>query len=252
VRVFVVYLASGWRPTRDFRIADVRPFAAYAGGMAGFTTVNYWSRSIDVMLIGGAFGAAAVGYYSLAYRVIGMPIQLVAGALRPIMHPALVAMNGDTERMYAAYLRLMRFTALVALPFAALLYCTADVLVATLWGDEWKPVGAILRALALLAAVQPLNALSAPIYMATGATSLMFRQSMLQAAILVSAMLAGLQFGLAGVAWGYSIAYAVLVMPIATGVVIRRQLHQPITGVITAILPGLLIAFAILAIAWLA
>ncbi len=248
LRCALLWPLSAFKPRSRVQIVEAAPLLRYARGLIGFTIVNYWSRNLDIVLIGRVFGAQPLGYYSLAVRSIGMPVQLATGALRPILHPTFVAMDGDEQRIRRAYLRLVRVTALVTLPAGALLWFGADAIVHVVWGNGWEPVANILRGLALLAAVQPVNALSAAVYMATGATSLLFRLSLLNAAVTIAAIATGLNFGVAGVAWAISLAYALVVAPISSGAALNL-LHGKLRELVTAIMPGTLVAGILLAVA---
>ena len=252
LRTVFVGMCDPFRPLLHFNFADARPLLGYAGGLFGFTTVNYWSRNVDILLIGRIMGAHALGHYSLAYRLIGSPMQLVGGMLRPLLHPALVAMDGDAARMRHAYLRLVRSTALITFPAAALLWAAAPVIVRVIWGTGWEPVSNVVRGLALLAAVQPVNSLSAPVYMSCHASRLLFQLSLANAVLLVAGVVAGLPFGIAGVAWSSSIVYAVLVAPLSSGIAHVKLLSGRIADLAAAIVPALMLAVVVIGVALLA
>ena len=245
VRAMLIWWRSRFVPVFRANVDAMRPLIRYSGGLAGFTTVNYWSRNMDILLIGRVFGAQALGYYSLAFRLIGTPVQLVGGALRPLLHPTLVAMTGDRERIRSAYLRVVRATALITFPMAAVLWVGADQIVHLVWGPGWQPVADILRGLAILAAVQPVNSLSGAVYMARGATGLLFKLSILNAVVLIAAMLLGLPFGVTGVAVAISLAYALILAPLSSGIALVRLLDGSALQLVRAVLPGLLLGIAI-------
>lgn len=240
LRAMLVWWRSRFKPVFTGGFRDLQPLLRYSGGLLGFTTVNYWSRNTDVLLIGRVLGAQSLGYYSLAYRLIGLPAQLVGGVLRPLLHPTLVAMTGDQARIRSAYLRVVRVTALITFPSAALLWAGAGQIVELVWGAGWEPVAGILRGLALLAAVQPVNSLSASIYMTRGATGLLFRLSIVNGAILIGAILLGLPFGVSGVALAISLVYAFILAPLSSGLAIVRLLDGSPSQLLRAVAPGML------------
>jgi O-antigen/teichoic acid export membrane protein len=245
VRAGIIWWRSRFIPVFRANVGEIAPLIRYSGGLAGFTMVNYWSRNMDILLIGRVFGAQTLGYYSLAFRLIGTPVQLVGGALRPLLHPTLVAMTGDQPRIRSAYLRVVRVTALTTFPLAALLWSGADQIVHVVWGPGWQPAADILRGLALLAAVQPVNSLSGAVYMARGATGLLFKLSIFNAVVIIGAMLLGLPFGVVGVAIAISIAYALILAPVSSGIALVRLLGGSASQLVRAVLPGVLIGIAV-------
>jgi teichuronic acid exporter len=225
----------------------------FSSELLGFATINYWSRSLDILLIGRVLGAQMLGYYNLAFRLIGAPVQLVSGALRPVLHPTFVRMNDDVARMRASYLRIVRHTAVATLPAGALLWAAAPFVVRTVWGAGWEPVIPVLRGLALLGAVQPINALSASVYMARGASGLLFRLSLANAVLTAGAIGLAVTHGIAAVAWSISLTYALAIAPLSSGTAFVRLLHGNVRQLGAALLPGTMIALAIVAAAiWFA
>lgn len=223
-RTALVWARCGWRPRHPPRLGDLRGTGGYTGPLFGTVVVNYWSRNLDALLIGHFLGMGALGYTSLARRLVGVPLQLATVGMRSLMHPIFAAMEGDVARMRRAYLRLVRSATLVSLPLAALLWYAAEPLVALVWGDAWLPSVGILRGMLLLLALQPVTALAAPVYLARGETRWMLWGALLQAGCVVAGMALGLPWGAAGVAWGYSLAYVGVVTPVAAWVVQVRLL----------------------------
>ena len=216
VQTVLVCRASGWVPSRTLDLSHLVKVRGYAGSMMTFLTVNYWSRNLDDILIGRFFGIAPLGFFSVAQRLVAAPLQLLTGSLAPLLHPTFAAMGDDVPRQRVAYLDLVRVTALVTFPVAAALWVLAEPLVLIVAGAAWLPSVAVVRALALLAAIQPVNALCASVFMARDAAHVMLRCAVVGAVAVVAGMVCGLPYGVAGVAWGYSIAYLLVAAPVST------------------------------------
>ena len=228
-----------------------RVMQRYSGELLGFAAINYWSRSLDILLIGRVLGAQMLGYYNLGFRLIGAPVQLVSGALRPVLHPTFVRMNDDVDRIRSSYLRLVRHTALATLPAGALLWAAAPVVVRTVWGAGWEPVAPVLGGLALFGAIQPVNALSAPVYMARHASGLLFKLSIVNALLTALAIGLAVRSGITAVAWSISITYAFAIAPLSSGTAYVRLLRGNLLQLANALLPGLAVAAAIVVAALL-
>lgn len=251
VRGAGLWALSGWRPALSFDGAHVRRVGGHAGAVAASVGVNYWSRNMDTLLIGRFVGVVGLGYYNVAYRLVGAPIQLLAGNVQPLLLPTLAALGDDVARQRAAYLQVVRLTALVMFPAAAVLWAAAGPLVGALAGPTWEDSVPVVRALAPLAAIQPVNALSGPVLVARGASGLMLRLTLLGAAAVLCGMALGLPYGAAGVAHGYVAAYVLVAAPASSIVAIRVVLGGRARDLARALLTPALVGGAALALAGL-
>ena len=211
-----VSIASKWRPSLVLVPAHLASVRSYAGSMMAFQAVNYWSRNLNNVLIGRFLGIGPLGFFNLGQRLIGAPLQLLQGSFAPILHPAFARMDQDVSRQRNAYLGVVRVTSLFTFCLGAALFVLAEPLVLTVAGESWRPTVDVVRAFGLLVAIQPVNMLSGPIFMARDAAHVMFRCATAGAVAVVLGMVIGLRYGLAGVAWGYTIAYVVVAAPLST------------------------------------
>ncbi|HEX8672549.1 MAG TPA: oligosaccharide flippase family protein [Longimicrobium sp.] len=212
-----------WRPRLERGRVSARVMR-FSGSMFLQIAVNYWSRNAGSLLI-ARFGAAPLGQFNLAQRLVGIPVQLLWSALGPVLHPAYARMADDLPRLRAAYAQLLQLTGILSLSVAAVLGLCADRLVPLLWGPQWTASIPLVYALLPVAAVQPLAAVGSPLFMARERTGLMVRLTVFNAAVLLAAMALGLRWGTAGVAWGYSIAYLCIAFPCACLAAQARVLH---------------------------
>lgn len=237
--------AYRWTPAFSFEVRQLAKVRGYAGSMTAFVTVNYWARNLDHVFIGRFLGLAPLGLYSFGQQLVSAPLQLLTGSLAPLLHPTFAAMGDDVPRQRAAYLDLVRVTALLTFPGAAMLWVLAEPVVRTIAGDAWLPSVPVMRALAPLAAIQPVNMLCGAIFMARDAAHVMLRCSLVGAAAVVAGMLYGLQYGIAGVAWGYTVAYLLVSAPVAT-LVAYRLLQGRMALLARALGPPLIAGAAVL------
>ena len=212
----LVLRAARFAPRGRVRLAHLAPVRGYAGAMMSFLAVNYWSRNMDDVIIGRALGVGSLGIFNFAQRLVGAPLQLLTGSIAPLLHPTFAAMGDDVRRQRGAYLDLAHVTALATFPVSAALFVLAEPIVLVVGGERWRGSAAVMRALCLLSAVQPVNMLCGAVFMSRDAAHLMLRYATIGAVAVVTGMLVGLHWGVAGVAWGYAIAYATISAPTST------------------------------------
>lgn len=225
LQVLGLTLVMEWRPGMVFQMSAVKKIVSYSGFVLGSNTVNYWARKADDLLVGRALGADQLGFYGHAYRLMMIPLQLLTYVTQPVLHPVLVSVKEDVQRMRRAYLELTEFLGLLSFPLAALLTVLAEPLVLVVWGPQWEPTVEVFRVLALLAALQPVVSTAGSIFMVRDRTRLMFLVTTVNMLALVCAFVIGLAGGIVGVALGFGIAYLLVVAPLTLYVIVVTLLE---------------------------
>jgi PST family polysaccharide transporter len=104
----------------------------------------------------------------------------------------------------------------------------APELIALFLGPRWGPVVPVLRVLAPIGMLQSLTAVTQHIYLATGSTRAMFRWGTLFSVVLVAGFVAGLPWGVMGVAAIYAVLSFLLMFP--TLAIPFRLIGLPLTA----------------------
>jgi O-antigen/teichoic acid export membrane protein len=222
VYMLAVWGVCRWRPGRPRRGAGVRSLLGFGGNLTGAAVVNYFARNLDNMLIGRFWGGWQLGLYAKAYQLLLLPLDQINYPLTNVAVPALSRLNGEPERYRAAYLRMLEKVALLTMPGIALMLATADWVVLVVLGPQWVEAGRIFALLGVAALLQPLTNTTGWLFISQGRTRDMFRWTPVGSVIVVSAILAGLPWGAAGVATAYSAVWVLVVTPLLFWYVGRR------------------------------
>lgn len=209
-----MWIVARWWPSFTFRMSDLAHATAYSGPLVAAVVINVWARSLDAIFIARLAGITALGHYNLAVRLAGAPMILITAGVRPQLHPLFAAIRDEPDRVREAFRETVAMTALASFSLAALMFVVAEPLVLTLWGPAWAPTIGIMHAFALLTALQPVSSLSTSLFLTGDKTALMLRIVIVNATALIIAMALGAVWGGApGVAWAYSVVYALFAMP---------------------------------------
>lgn len=71
----LLWVTASWKPKLIFDWAEVKSVRSYSLHLTGFSIFTYFARNADYFLIGRFLGAQALGYYTLAYRIMLYPLQ---------------------------------------------------------------------------------------------------------------------------------------------------------------------------------
>lgn len=123
-----------------------------------FNLIYLLYREVDKFCIGSVLGKDSVGYYEKSYSIMLMPLTNVSAVLNPVLHPILSDYQNNREYICNAYLKMVRLLSEVGFVISFLLYAFSDVLILTLYGDQWVPSIAVFQMLSLSIAFQLMQA----------------------------------------------------------------------------------------------
>ena len=211
VATVLLWNASGWRPRWIFCWSDILSVSNFSLYLTGFGLINYLIRNADSLLIGRYLGSEALGFYSLAYKILLFPIQNISAVISRATFPSFSAIQDDKQRFKNAYLQMSAIIALVSFPLMAGVIAVAKPFVMTVFGDAWYPLIVLITILAPIGLVQSVISPVGQIYMSMARTDLMLWLGVITGLIIVSSFVLGLQWGVEGVAISYAIATFLLI-----------------------------------------
>jgi len=208
-----VWIVYDWRPSLPVWHSGVRGMLKFGGHLTGFNLVNYFTMNADHILVGKFIGANALGLYAKAFNVVKMPTQQIRGPLNRVAIPVLSSLQNQPQRYAKYYQRLVDIIASLSIPLT--LYCAieTDFLIRILLGPQWLAAVPVFRILAVGELIHPAAGTQGLVLISHGFSSRYFYWGVLSAILTVAAFLAGLPFGVAGVAAGYAASKYVILIP---------------------------------------
>lgn len=204
--------ACRWRPRRPRRGVEAAGMLRFGAGVLGFDIANYFSRNMDNILIGRYLGAAPLGLYSRAYGLFMLPVSQVRAPIGQVALPVLSSLRLEPDRYRHYSQLLLSALGLLIVPMVLLCVWEADLIVRLALGPQWEEAVPVFRILAVGALVQPVASARGLVLLSLGLSQRYFRWGVANAILNVAAFVAGLPFGIKGVAAAYAIVnYAILV-----------------------------------------
>jgi len=149
----------------SYRIVAYRPKFRFEGarsilGFAGWVTASrvIWTANLqaDRFLIGYILGKPQLGQYTVGSDISSMATYAFAGPIMKTMFGGFARLQGQGERMRAAYLKCQQMLVIVVLPFGFGLSVIADLLVPLVLGPNWDDAIAAIRWIAPVVSLQVL------------------------------------------------------------------------------------------------
>lgn len=203
LELVLISSVSRWVPTFSFDWSAAKDLLSFSSNVLGASLLNVISRRFDDFLIGYVLGVEALGYYTMAYRVLQLGTQFLITATNQVALSSFSRLQGDPERLKVAFLTAIRLSATIAAPAFVGLSVLAPDLVLTVLGPNWEPSIPVLRLLALVGIRFSLNYYHSSIYFAVGRPDVRTKLLLLHTVANVIAFLIAVQYGIVAVAAAY-------------------------------------------------
>ncbi len=211
--MIVFWSVCPWRPSLRFK-GFARPgLIRFGSRLAGFNVVNYVARNVDYLLIGKFLGPEQLGYYTLAYRLMLFPLQNISAVLGRAVVPAFSQRQHDDQKLRDAFIRLIRYVALVSFPVMCGIAVAAPEFITVIFGVSWSPAVPLVRILAFVGMAQSLGTNAGSLYIAKGRTDVMFRWGIIATLVITASIGWSVQWGIREVALAYAFANLLLFYP---------------------------------------
>ncbi len=203
----LLWVVSDWRPRFVFSISSLKEILPFSTHLTGFNIVNYFARNIDRVLIGKFLGSEALGIYSLAYKLMLVPLQNVSWIISKVMFPALSAIQHDLEGVRVAYQKMCKAISLITFPMMFGLFSLAPELVTIVFGSKWEPSIVIIRILCICGLFQSIHTTSGTILLSQGRSDIQLRLGLFSSVYVAVAIAIGIGIlgGINGVAIMYTL-----------------------------------------------
>ncbi len=204
-KLAVVSIGAGAPPRLVFSWTVLKQIMQFGSLLTGGAIVGFFARNIDNVLIGRFLGTKVLGFYALAFQVVGMPQMIVAGSI----YFSLFAGTSEAVRSggspKAQFLTVLRGIMLLCMPAIAGMAATANLSIPLIMGAQWEPSARLLVLLAPLGLCLTLGAAMAGVLNGLGRAGMLLKAQTLSSVATIVAILATARMGSDAVAIGVSL-----------------------------------------------
>ncbi len=235
-----------YRPALVFSREELRRIFAFSANLTLFNIVNYGLLNADKVLIGRLLGAADLGLYSWADRLLRMPMSAIVPQLFRVLFPALARSDSDS-RVREGVLRAVAGLALVLFPITAGIGAVGDSFVRVALDETWAPIGKLLPLLCVRYLGELTLRIGTVLYSVRKRTDLQLYWGIGSGIVFLLSYLVGARWGLMGVAAAQACAMLVLFFP---GLSLPlRLIRLPVATVLKHLAPYALATVALVLLA---
>lgn len=214
VTTILLFVLSSFRPGWMTKGTGIREMLRFGANVTAFDFINYFHRNLDNLLIGKFVGAGALGFYSRAYTLLMLPINILRSPIKAVGFPALSSLKEQPDAYRNYYKKVTQLLALASMPLTAYLFVSAEGIIYLLLGEDWMGITPIFARLALVAFVQPVITLWGIVVLSRGMGRRYVQMGIFNTGCSAIGFVGGLPWGTVGVATGYAIVTYTTALPI--------------------------------------
>jgi O-antigen/teichoic acid export membrane protein len=226
VSAVLVWRLSSWRPRRTYSRESLRTLGSFGGKTLGARLLSYANLNADNLLVGRFLGSVSLGVYSIAYNVMFLPATRIAEPIQQVLFPAFARLQHDHLALRRSWIRGMELVAAVNVPAFVGMAVVAPDFVPVVLGEKWVAAVPVLQFLCLAGVAQSFQTLNWSVLQAVGDSGRLVRFMVFSTIVTVGAFVAGLRWGVVGVAGLY--AAARLIVGVAYNSVTCRRVGLPL------------------------
>lgn len=196
-----------WRP--QLRLASFRTWleiARFSRHLFAAELLRRVSTELPAAVIGRYIGADALGQYRYGERFGTQPQAAVTNVAAYVLLPAFARIATDADRLRRAFLRALRWIAVVSVPIGFILLPLGEPLVVALLGSDWHDAGYVVMGFFAYTVGSAVVQIAIEAFKVVDRPDLLPRIRGLSAFVTTAAVAATVPFGIAGVAVGVSCA----------------------------------------------
>lgn len=173
---------------------DLKHIYHFSGNLLGFNLINYFSRNLDVILIGKYFSSTVLGAYSIAYRIMLFPVQSMTFVVSRALLPHISHDLSNSETIRDNYFNCIFIIAMLTAPLMLGISALSNDFVVIFFKEAWSDVAIILCWLAPSAIIQAILSTTGAVFTAYQRTNWLFWLGCIGALLYSFSFIIGVQY----------------------------------------------------------
>jgi len=221
----LAWLNVAWRPSLSIHRGNLAELARFSVKICSGNLVAYAAKRADQVFIAIFLTPVDLGVYALASKLNDTTLALVDGPKGDAVLPAFSKIREDSEKLTRGIQKIVRLNAYITLPIFSGAAIVATPLITTLFSAKWTDASQVYSILSLGMIPRSLFFYNYFLLVSVGLAGKAALVQMTNAILTILAVVIGLQWGLAGIAYGMLASSAIV--NIGTTVYSSRALNIP-------------------------
>ena len=193
--VLLLWRQTKFKPLPTIRFNPRKSLIRFSAFVLGERFLNYFNRNLDNILIGRFLGVEALGYYSLAYQIVMIPVSRISQIVGRIAFPIFSQVQHENDKIRSGYVHMLEYVSIVSIPLLGISVLVAPEFVRLVYGARWEPVILLIQIFSVLGMVESIGTTVGSVLYAKNRPDIAFGYNIVNLVFTAIAIIAGMQVG---------------------------------------------------------
>lgn len=167
-RLVSTYIVYQYRPSFQFDVPKAKELFRFGKWVFGSNVLFFLYLQAEDLLIGKILGAAALGFYQMAYKISNLPVTQITQVISNITFPAYAKLQDNLQGLKDAYLRILKVTIFLFAPIAGIILVLAPDFTRLFMGKKWMSIVGTIQMLSIAGLLRSIMSTTGPVFYAVG------------------------------------------------------------------------------------
>ena len=196
-----------------FTFKEVKPFIKVGGFHMASSFLGFFSKEIDILIIGRLFSTEVLGVYSLSKQIVLRLYSILTPIVTNVLSPLLSSIQNEPQRLKNNYLKITKYLVYVNFPIYLLIIVSSNEILHYLYGSDYTSGTMVLSFLAISYCVSTISNPVGSLQIATGRTDIGFYWTILRIIVTPIFIYIGGLYSIDAVALVIAVLSLILIVP---------------------------------------
>lgn len=199
VRTLTTWGVCRWIPLLLFSMKSFKSLFSFGGKLLVSSLINTIYSNISTLIIGKAFHATDLGYFTRANQFCQLPSSTITNIVLKVNFPILSQLQDDNAKLIASYKTLLRTPIYILYPILFGLASLGKPIILVLLGEQWAEAGFYIPILAFGFLWEPLTHINLNLLYVKGRSDLVMKLEFIKKPIAFIMLICAIPLGLKGI-----------------------------------------------------
>lgn len=211
IRMFGLWILSHWKPIFSFSFTSFKQLFGFGSFIFLSNLINNVGNNIQGLIIGRAFNAEVLGYYTQAKKLEEIVSTSISGILDQVTYPALAKKQEDKIGMVRVIRKMIKLIAFISFPIMIFFLITGNLIIPICYGPNWLESVPMFQILCIAGIAICLQGINYNAVAAIGKSRTVFKWTLIKRIAALLLILIGLRWGIYGLLIGVVLgSYSIL------------------------------------------
>lgn len=197
----ILWITTKWKPMLTFKFKSFRTLGKFGGMVLLANLVETIYTEFQGLVIGRAFSAKDLGYYTQAKRLEEIPTLGISSAVNQASFPMYARLQDNKIALSLAVRKYVRALSLLVIPLYFLFILVAEPLITILFTEKWIESVDLFKILCLVGMIYPINTVNTNVIKSLGKGKLYFNLQLCKRVLGIALILFSIRYGLSAMMW---------------------------------------------------